>query len=228
MTCNTRRFVPTSPEYGGFWTLRYGMCNLLRMARPRAFDPEDVVAAAKEVFWRHGYESADLDALERATGLSRSSLYLAFGSKRGLFEAATEEYRVTFIESVLGPVEAAGAVADDAAGFFAKIASLFRGELGSRGCLMINAIGELGGRDPALSHAGAEFHQRYRRAFANALGGSTARGARRRALTSHRSEILAVCAMGVWITSRVDPISAADACEAIVEQIKLWSRSETR
>jgi AcrR family transcriptional regulator len=192
------------------------------MARPREYDPHAVVAAAKEVFWQRGYESSDLDELERATGLSRSSIYVAFGSKRGLFEEATEEYRATFIESLLGPVEAPGAVADDAAAFFAELASLFRGRLGSRGCLLINAIGELAGRDPAVSRAGAEFHQRYRRAFANALGGSPAPRARHRAQTSHRSEILAACAMGVWITSRVDPDAAADACDAIVEQIRSW------
>ena len=31
------------------------------MARPRAFDYERVVAAAKEVFWDHGYEGASIE-----------------------------------------------------------------------------------------------------------------------------------------------------------------------
>lgn len=196
--------------------------KMLRMARPREFDEHQVVTAAKEVFWRHGYEATGLDVLERATHLSRSSVYAAFGSKRNLFEVAMQEYEGTFIESVLGRVEASGAGPADAQRFFAEIGSLFRGDLGDRGCLVVNAIGELAGRDAAATREGARLHTRYRRAFANALGVSTSRGERRRAIIAQRAEILAVTAMGVWITSRVDPRAAADACDAIIVQIKTW------
>jgi AcrR family transcriptional regulator len=193
------------------------------VARPRGFDERKVIAAAKEVFWRRGYEATGLDDLERATHLSRSSVYAAFGSKRQLFEAALAEYQETFIQGLLGRVEAPGAAPTDAQRFFAEIASMFRSELGDRGCLVVNAIGELVGRDPAMGRDGQEFHARYRRAFANALGITTTRGERRRAVIAQRAEILAVSAMGVWITSRVDPSAAATACDAIVVQIKMWS-----
>lgn len=192
------------------------------VARPREFDERKVIAAAKEVFWRRGYEATGLDDLERATHLSRSSVYAAFGSKRQLFAAALAEYEDTFIQSLLGRVEAPGAAPADAQAFFAEIASMFRSELSDRGCLVVNAIGELVGRDPAMGRDGQEFHARYRRAFANALGIATTRGERRRALIAQRAEILAVSAMGVWITSRVDPSAAATACDAIVVQIRLW------
>jgi AcrR family transcriptional regulator len=193
------------------------------VARPREFDERKVIAAAKEVFWRRGYEATGLDDLERATRLSRSSVYAAFGSKRQLFEAAIAEYQETFIQSLLGRVEAPGAAPADAQAFFAEIGFMFRGELGDRGCLLINAIGELVGRDPAMARDGQELHARYRRAFANALGVTTTRGARRRAIVEQRAEILAISAMGVWITSRVDPSAAATACDAIVIQIKMWT-----
>jgi AcrR family transcriptional regulator len=193
------------------------------MARPREFDEHQVIAAAKEVFWRYGYDATGLDSLERATHLSRSSVYAAFGSKQGLFEAAMREYDDTFIESVLGRVEASGAGPSDAQRFFADIGSLFRGDLADRGCLIINSIGELAGRDAAATQEGAKLHARYRRAFGNALGATTARGDRRRAIIAQRAEILAAAVMGVWITSRVDPRAAADACDAIVAQIKAWT-----
>jgi TetR/AcrR family transcriptional repressor of nem operon len=196
---------------------------MLLVARPREFDERKVIAAAKEVFWRRGYEATGLDEIERATHLSRSSVYAAYGSKRQLFEAALVEYQATFIQGLLGRVEAPGAAPTDAQAFFAEIGSMFRSELGDRGCLMVNAIGELVGRDPAMGRDGREFHARYRRAFANALGITTTRGERRRAVIAQRSEILAVSAMGVWITSRVDPRAAATACDAIVVQIKMWS-----
>jgi AcrR family transcriptional regulator len=193
------------------------------VVRPREFDERKVIAAAKDAFWRNGYQGTGLDVLERATHLSRSSVYAAFGSKRQLFEAAIDEYRATFIQARLARVEAPGAVPADAQAFFAEIGSMFRGELGNRGCLIVNAIGELAGADPGLARDAGELHARYRRGFANALGLATTRGERRRASVTQRAEILAVSAMGVWITSRVDPSAAASTCDAIVVQIKMWS-----
>ena len=58
------------------------------MGRPRAYDQDTVVIAAKETFWQRGLEWTAVSDLEGATGLSRSSLYLAFETKRGLFDAA--------------------------------------------------------------------------------------------------------------------------------------------
>ena len=51
-----------------------------------------VVAAAIEVFWRHGYSAAAISDLTEATGLSRSSLYQRFHDKDGLFQEALEAY----------------------------------------------------------------------------------------------------------------------------------------
>ena len=58
------------------------------MGRPRQFDTDIVVQAARDTFVLNGYLGASIDMLLRATGLQRASLYSAFGSKRGLFLAA--------------------------------------------------------------------------------------------------------------------------------------------
>jgi AcrR family transcriptional regulator len=44
------------------------------------------------VFWRHGYEGASLGRLQAATGLTPPSIYNAFGSKEGLYEACLDHY----------------------------------------------------------------------------------------------------------------------------------------
>ena len=56
------------------------------------FDEAAVVAAAIEVFWRHGYSTAAISDLTEATGLSRSSLYQRFHDKDGLFQEALTAY----------------------------------------------------------------------------------------------------------------------------------------
>ena len=61
------------------------------MGRKRSFDDDEVLARAREVFLEHGYEGASIDALVKATGLLRGSLYGAFGSKRGMFVAALRD-----------------------------------------------------------------------------------------------------------------------------------------
>jgi len=60
--------------------------------RPRTFTRETAILAAARLFWRHGYSGTSTRALTAALGLSTSSLYAAFGSKAGLFEAAVRTY----------------------------------------------------------------------------------------------------------------------------------------
>ena len=61
------------------------------MGRKRSFDDDEVLSRAREVFLEHGYEGTSIEALVKATGLLRGSLYGAFGSKRGMFVAALHD-----------------------------------------------------------------------------------------------------------------------------------------
>jgi AcrR family transcriptional regulator len=56
------------------------------------FDDSVVIAAAVDVFWRHGYAASSVSELTDATGLSRSSLYQRFADKDGLFLEAIQTY----------------------------------------------------------------------------------------------------------------------------------------
>ena len=62
------------------------------MARPRAFDEEEALDRAMELFWRHGYEGTSLSDLTAAMGINRPSLYAAFGNKEALFQRVIERY----------------------------------------------------------------------------------------------------------------------------------------
>jgi len=62
--------------------------------RPREFELEDALDRAIEVFWRQGYEGTTLDDLTSAMGISRPSLYAAFGNKEETFKRAIARYAV--------------------------------------------------------------------------------------------------------------------------------------
>ncbi|MEV4344582.1 TetR/AcrR family transcriptional regulator [Actinoplanes sp. NPDC049596] len=60
--------------------------------RPRAFDPDEALDRAIEVFWEHGYEGASLADLTTAMGINRPSMYAAYGNKEELFRRAVTRY----------------------------------------------------------------------------------------------------------------------------------------
>jgi AcrR family transcriptional regulator len=62
------------------------------VARPRTFDEDTVIGAARDRFRASGYAATSLDDLVEATGLAKGSLYNAFGDKHSLYLRAFENY----------------------------------------------------------------------------------------------------------------------------------------
>lgn len=63
-----------------------------KVGRPLAFDPDEALERAMRLFWERGYEGTSLSDLTGAMGISRPSLYAAFGNKEALFRRACERY----------------------------------------------------------------------------------------------------------------------------------------
>lgn len=91
------RYVP----YGKDVTAGHGLSSSLvsigmklkkPTGRPRAFDVEEALNRALQVFWRKGYEGTSLTDLTEAIGINRPSLYAAFGNKEDLFRKAVDRY----------------------------------------------------------------------------------------------------------------------------------------
>ncbi len=54
------------------------------MPRPLEFDRDAAISQAMRLFLRQGYEATSISDLTRSLGISRASLYNAFGDKEGL------------------------------------------------------------------------------------------------------------------------------------------------
>ena len=119
------------------------------MARTREFDVDSALAGAMNVFWSKGYEAASLDDLCKVTGLSRSSLYATFGSKRDLLlrsvDRYVEERNPRLIAVLAQPIPVRDAFAELARQFIDQIVS----GPGRRGCFLGNCAAELPRADRA-------------------------------------------------------------------------------
>ena len=60
--------------------------------RPREFCTDKALTEALRVFWSKGYEGTSLTDLTEAMGITRPSLYAAFGNKEALFRQALDLY----------------------------------------------------------------------------------------------------------------------------------------
>ena len=74
--------------------------------RPREFCVDKALAAALTVFWRHGYEGASMAELTAAMGVTKPSLYAAFGNKEQLFRQALDLYEREKLAYMIAALEA--------------------------------------------------------------------------------------------------------------------------
>jgi TetR/AcrR family transcriptional repressor of nem operon len=185
------------------------------MGRSKTFADVEVVRAAREVFWTKGYESTGVADLESATGLNRSSIYHAFGSKRGLFDEAVESYLDDVVRPGLAPLAGAH-VEPDALEFYLR--GLRRAmvdeptSLSANGCLLLNATAALLGHEGGLQEVVTKYTTELR---AGVTAGAIARHPE---LDASQHELIATTVTGLVFASmvvvRVDRAAAGRMLDA--------------
>lgn len=138
------------------------------MARPQEFDTAKALHQAMGVFWRKGYEATSLADLLEATGLSKSSLYGTFGSKRELFLAAFDAYREARTEDMLRVLDR-GPARQAIETFFRMIIADAGAPEFQRGCMSINQAVEMAPHDPEVQGRVEEDFQRMEDALTRAI-----------------------------------------------------------
>lgn len=121
------------------------------MARPRSFDPEVALDAARDVFWARGYAGASYEQITEATGLQKPSLYAAFGDKQALFLKVLDRYQQGLLAHARRTLEGPDTARDVVARWLEGFAPLCSGRRGARGCLSVNTLVEGAGRDPEIA-----------------------------------------------------------------------------
>jgi AcrR family transcriptional regulator len=130
------------------------------LGRPRAFDREEALELALDVFWRKGYEGASLSDLTEAMGINPPSLYAAFGNKEELFCKALDRYMERhdeFLREVLARPKARDAIAALLTGLADSLTDKSR----PPGCLLVQGIAGAG------DHAKCIRDELYKRRAAN-------------------------------------------------------------
>lgn len=107
-----------------------------KRGRPRSFNTDDVLDAAVGVFWREGYDGADTASLAAAMGLTKPSVYAAFGDKRSLFKHALKRYGGTIGAEAMQAFDACQDIEGSVVAFFSTLVTTQSGERGARGCLL--------------------------------------------------------------------------------------------
>jgi TetR/AcrR family transcriptional repressor of nem operon len=173
-----------------------------RTGRPRAFEPEVALDSAMRRFWSQGFEATSLDDLEAATGLSRSSLYNTFGTKRELFEHALRRYLDTLEANLLDPLENGTEGLVDIELFIDRLGSQLDDPRFVAGCLLTNSLAEFGGRDASVVRHGNAYLERAGQAIHSALTRAAARGEIEAADVGSRSEVLVGLVLGINLIAR--------------------------
>ena len=192
------------------------------MGRLQTFDSTTVVQSARDVFWDLGYDGASLADLEAATGVNRSSLYHAFGSKRGLFDAAVADYRATVIRPRLQSLHAPGAGRAELLAYFEEIREALAGlplDSPRRGCLLVNCATGLAAHDEPAREVVEAYRTELAAAFRNALAAATDASTER---IDERVRTLAALSMSAMMLARVNAAESTALLTTAADQVRAW------
>lgn len=199
------------------------------MGRIQTFDSTAVVRSARDLFWDRGFEATSIAELEHATGLGRSSLYHAFGSKRGLFDAAVGDYLDTVIRPRLRRLHSdppdPGALLDYFESLALTIAGL-RADSARRGCLLVNCAAGLAAHDDPAREIVDGYRAELTSALRNGLGARM--GGVDPITLDERARLLASLSMSAMLLARINRGEAVALLSLAGAQIQAWSAVQWR
>lgn len=147
-----------------------------RRGRPRAFDREEALRAALDVFWRLGYEPASMAVLCSAMRLRPPSVYAAFGNKAALFLEAVRYYERRYWEEPSRRFLAEPDVYRAVENFFGEAAAILLSPDSPCGCMVVLAAVNVAERETEIIAAIREMRLATKRMFAERLSRAVREG----------------------------------------------------
>ncbi|MFE3521623.1 TetR/AcrR family transcriptional regulator [Streptomyces sp. NPDC059161] len=174
------------------------------MADVKHFDPEAVLEEVVRLFWRRGMAPTGIQDVVTATGVSRSSLYAAFGGRRELHRAALERYVERWSAPAFRDLAEDGRGLPAIAAFFdGLIEARCSGEYARWGRTVVNAHAGAENADPDVQDVLDRHHERLRAAMRTALTTAADHGQLAPGINPETTaDALALLAYGVNVRSR--------------------------
>ncbi len=126
------------------------------MARTPAFERDEVLTQAMQVFWSRGYNRTSMRDLTQATRLNPGSLYAAFRNKRGVFLESIDLYSRALRRETEVALGGDGNAAERIGRFFEALLEGTREDPDNKGCLLINTLLEAPADEPELGQRAGE------------------------------------------------------------------------
>ncbi|CCG36135.1 TetR/AcrR family transcriptional regulator [Xanthomonas citri pv. mangiferaeindicae] len=123
--------------------------------RPRAFDPDQAVATAQQLFHARGYDALSVADLTQALGINPPSFYAAFGSKAGLYARILDRYAQTGAIPLPQLLDTDRPLADALADVLERAARCYAADPAAAGCLVLEGTRS---NDAQAREAACSFH----------------------------------------------------------------------
>lgn len=185
-----------------------------RMARPRQYDPETALDAARDAFWSKGYSATSMADLCAATGMKKGSLYQAFGDKHALFMTVLDRYLEAGAQRHDGMLERPGVEVPAALADWLRASAegACSGGGGPGGCMAVNIRLELAPHDPVVRARIERHFARMRATLVAGLRRGQAAGVIRRDQSADEmARYLEVVVVGLANIGRAGQASAVEA-----------------
>lgn len=136
------------------------------MGRPAKFDADQAVEQAMNLFWDRGYAGTTPQMLATELGIGKGSLYNSFESKHNLFTLALQRYYDERYAGIASVIAESGPVLPKLYEIMLMLTGVGKHD---RGCLIVNAVGELGDPHECIARAATDLFDMIAAKFTRAI-----------------------------------------------------------
>lgn len=139
------------------------------MTRTKIFDTDQALEKARDIFWTKGYNATSMSDLVNGLGISRSSMYNAFGDKEALFYASLEGYQKENSTALIELFKHSKSPLAAIRNLFTLTINDSVADKQNKGCFIVNAAVELAPHDDKVKNIACTNTQIIERALAHQL-----------------------------------------------------------